>query len=171
MTACQLCTVPGAATVTLTLTGTADLCPSCAAAMTGPVSDAPHWSCLHDAVWSDDATVQGMAWRVPTRLAAPRANDPIDICDPSPEVRAWAAAELPADIIHRDCNGAVLMQGATVTLIKVLPVKGAGFAAKRGTAVRGNAPEPYNAGQIKGQIERRVEGQPIVILTEYLKKA
>lgn len=166
MTACQLCTAPDAASVTLTPSGTAMLCATCAAAMTGPVADDPHWQCLHDAVWSDDAVVQGMAWRVLTRLGAPWANDLMDICDPVPDVRTWAGAEAPADIIHRDSNGAVLAQGDTVTLIKDLPVKGAGFTAKRGTAVRGISLVPDNAGQIEG----RVEGQRIVILTEYVKK-
>ncbi len=170
MTACQLCTAPDAMPVPLSPSGQADLCPTCAGAMTGPVVDAPHWSCLHDAVWSEDAVVQGMAWRVLTRLGAPWANDLMDICDPSPEVRAWAengaGAEAPDAIIHRDSNGAVLAQGDTVTLIKDLPVKGAGFTAKRGTAVRGISLVPDNAGHIEG----RVEGQRIVILTEYVKK-
>ena len=69
-------------------------------------------------------------------------------------------------MVHRDSNGAVLSQGDTVTLIKDLPVKGAGFTAKRGTAVRGIALVPDDAGQIEG----RVDGQRIVILTEFVKK-
>ncbi len=131
MTACQLCTVTGTATVTLT------------------------------------PTVRGMAGRVLTRPGAAWANDLSDICDPSPEVRARAAAGHPSDIIHRESNRVVLMPGCTRTLIKDLPVKGAGFTAKGGTAVRVNAPVPDNAGQIEG----RVEGQRIVILTENVKKA
>ena len=67
---------------------------------------------------------------------------------------------------HRDSNGAVLAQGDTVILIKDLPVKGAGFTAKRGTAVRGISLVADNAGQIEG----RVEAQRIVILTEFVKK-
>ncbi|MDP5086798.1 MAG: alkylphosphonate utilization protein, partial [Yoonia sp.] len=51
-------------------------------------------------------------------------------------------------------------------LIKDLPVKGAGFTAKRGTAVRGIALVPDNPAHIEG----RVEGQRIVILTEFVKR-
>jgi protein PhnA len=51
-------------------------------------------------------------------------------------------------------------------LIKDLPVKGAGFTAKRGTPVRNISVVPDNAGHIEG----RVNGQHIVILTEFVKK-
>lgn len=56
--------------------------------------------------------------------------------------------------------------GRYVILIKDLPVKGAGFTAKRGTAVRGISLVLDNAAHIEG----RVEGQRIVILTEFVKK-
>ena len=79
--------------------------------------------------------------------------------------RAWAE-NVPSASAHRDANGAPLAQGDTVVLIKDLPVKGAGFTAKRGTAVRGISLVPDNPGQIEG----RVEGQRIVILTEFVKK-
>jgi protein PhnA len=70
------------------------------------------------------------------------------------------------DTGHRDANGVPLANGDTVVLIKDLTVKGAGFTAKRGTAVRNisvvqDTPE---------HIEGRVEGQRIVILTEFVKK-
>ena len=51
-------------------------------------------------------------------------------------------------------------------LIKDLPVKGAGFTAKRGTAVRGISLVQDNPEHIEG----RVEGQRIVILTKFVKK-
>ncbi len=53
-----------------------------------------------------------------------------------------------------------------MVLIKDLPVKGAGFTAKRGTAVRGISLVHDNAGHIEG----RVEGQRIVILTAFVRK-
>ncbi len=51
-------------------------------------------------------------------------------------------------------------------MIKDLPVKGAGFTAKRGTAVHRISLVQDNAAHIEG----RVEGQRIVILTEFVKK-
>ncbi|MBL4598870.1 MAG: alkylphosphonate utilization protein [Rhizobiaceae bacterium] len=70
-------------------------------------------------------------------------------------------------VVHLDSNGNVLATGDTVTLIKDLNVKGASFTAKRGTAVRKISLVPDNAAHIEG----RVNGQQIVILTEFVKKS
>lgn len=143
------------------------LCASCRDA------DAPaaHWRCLEGAAWSAEPAVQAAVWRRLGAIADSWAAEARDGMDLGPEARAladagWTEGQAGGDLVHRDCNGAVLEQGDTVTLIKDLPVKGAGFTAKRGTAVRGIALVPDNAGQIEG----RVEGQRIVILTEYVKK-
>ena len=85
-----------------------------------------------------------------------------------PTVLAWAEKSPSADvpeIIHRDSNGVLLAAGDTVTLIKNLPVKGGGFTAKRGTSVRGISLVEDNERQIEG----RVNGQKIIILTEFTK--
>ncbi len=71
------------------------------------------------------------------------------------------------EIQHLDSNGAVLTAGDTVTLIKDLNVKGANFTAKRGTSVRNISLVADNAEHIEG----KVEGQRIVILTRFVKKA
>jgi protein PhnA len=96
-------------------------------------------------------------------------RDLLEIAYLEPDVLAWAEAGLPDEgaVVHRDVNGTVLQAGDTVTLIKALPVKGAGFTAKQGTAVRKISLESDNAEHISG----RVEGQRIVILTKYVKKA
>ena len=69
-------------------------------------------------------------------------------------------------IVHKDTNGVTLNVGDTVTIIKDLNVKGAGFTAKRGTAVR-NISLTTNPEQIEG----RVNGVKIVLLTCFLKKS
>lgn len=145
------------------------LCETCMAGVTDGPQDAPHWQCLNEAIWSEDAATKVVAWRLAKGLGTAWANDLLDIAYLEPEVQTWAEAGLAAipDIIHRDSNGAVLAQGDTVVLIKDLPVKGAGFTAKRGTAVRGISLVADNAGHIEG----RVEGQRIVILTEFVKKS
>ena len=74
--------------------------------------------------------------------------------------------EIDDVIKHIDSNGTILAPGDTVILIKDLNVKGGGFTAKRGTAVRGISLDPNNEKHIEG----RVEGQQIVILTEFVKK-
>jgi protein PhnA len=87
------------------------------------------------------------------------------------ESLAWAQAsgdhrELEAAVQHVDSNGTVLVNGDTIVLIKDLEVKGAGFTAKRGTSVRNIRLVQDNPEQIEGKIN----GQGIVILTQYVKK-
>ncbi|OQX39454.1 MAG: hypothetical protein B0D91_01520 [Oceanospirillales bacterium LUC14_002_19_P2] len=67
-------------------------------------------------------------------------QDLLDMLYLDEETQAWAestgegAAEEDS-VKHVDCHGVVLEAGDTVTLTKDLTVKGAGFTAKRGTAV------------------------------------
>lgn len=82
----------------------------------------------------------------------------------------WAQSGLPetgdaAAKPTRDSNGAELKDGDSITLIKDLAVKGAGFTAKRGTLVR-NITLTSNPLHIEG----RVSGQLIVLVSAYLKK-
>ena len=148
------------------------LCGTCLPQLDGaePLSD-DHWRCLSDSMWSPVPAVQIAAWRLLKRLSGESwAQDLLDMLYLDDEMREWAeAGELVADedrVIHRDCNGVQLQAGDTVTIIKDLDVKGTSIVAKRGTAVRGisltDNPE---------QIEGRVNGQRIVILTKFVKKS
>jgi protein PhnA len=115
-------------------------------------------------------------WRLLTKLQKQGngwAQDLLDQLYLDDETLAWAKtgnedkpAELEA-VVHKDSNGNVLASGDTVVLIKDLDVKGGGFTAKRGTAVRGISLVENNASQIEG----KVNGQQIVILTQYVKKS
>ena len=135
--------------------------------------DVNHWRCLNDSMWSQVPAVQVMAWRMLTRLSAEGwAQDLLDMLYLDDGLLAWAQAtgEGVSDedaVKHVDSNGALLEAGDTVTLIKDLNVKGAGFTAKRGTAVRGISLVADNAEHIEG----RVNGQQIVILTKFVKKS
>ncbi len=135
--------------------------------------DVNHWRCLNDSMWSQVPAVQVMAWRMLTRLSAEGwPQELLDMLYLDDDTLAWAKAtnEGQADVEmvkHVDCHGAVLEAGDTVTLIKDLNVKGANFTAKRGTAVRSISLVPGNPEQIEG----RVSGQQIVILTQFVKKS
>lgn len=136
-------------------------------------TDANHWRCLNDSMWSQVPAVQVLAWRMLTRLRAEGwPQDLLDMMYLDDEQMVWAQAtgeglDDEDKIIHRDSNGVVLAAGDNVVLIKDLDVKGAGFTAKRGTAVRGISLVPDNAEQIEG----RVNGTRIVILTKFAKKS
>ncbi|RLA04220.1 MAG: PhnA protein [Gammaproteobacteria bacterium] len=137
--------------------------------------DGYHWRCLSDCMWSPVPAVQVMAWRMLKQLSAEAwAQDLLDTFYLDDATQAWAEATGLAevdggdeDVQHLDSNGAHLAAGDTVTLIKDLNVKGAGFIAKRGTAVRNISLVADNAKQVEG----RVNGQQIVLLTEFVKKS
>ena len=150
------------------------ICATCHGQIENPDSmDANHWRCLNDSMWSQEPPVQVMVWRMLTRLSAegwPR--DLLEMLYLDDETLSWAQAtgEGQAEDTaakHMDSNGAALEAGDNVTLIKDLNVKGAGFTAKRGTAVRNISLVPDNEEHIEG----RVNGQQIVILTKFVKKS
>jgi len=152
------------------------LCNTCRQQIDEPDKmDANHWRCLNDSMWSQVPAVQVMAWRMLTRLRAEGwPQDLLDMLYLDDETLAWAQAtgegadENSEEVVkHKDSNGALLEAGDTVTLIKDLNVKGANFTAKRGTAVRNISLVPDNAEHIEG----RVNGQQIVILTQFVKKS
>lgn len=145
------------------------LCDTCRAQVESGEMDANHWRCLNDSMWSQVPAVQVMAYRMLKRLSAePWAQDLLDVMYMDDDTRKWAETGAADDDREptRDSNGAVLQAGDSVTLIKDLDVKGAGFTAKRGTMVRGisltDNPE---------HIEGRVNGTRIVIISAYTKKA
>jgi protein PhnA len=102
-------------------------------------------------------------------LSALGRQDLVDMMYMEDDVKAWAEAGLPDEnaLIYKDANGVVLQAGDTVVITKDLDVKGTGFTAKRGTAVR-NIALVANDDQ---HIEGRVNGVKIHILTKFLKKS
>ena len=135
-------------------------------------TDSNHWRCLNDSMWSQTPAVQVIAWRMLNRLKTEGwPADLLEMLYLDAETLAWAketgeGADEDDSQKHIDSNGSVLVAGDTVVLIKDLPVKGAGFTAKRGTAVRGISLVEDNPEHIEG----KVNGQQIVILTKYVKK-
>jgi protein PhnA len=133
--------------------------------------DANHWRCLNDSMWSQIPAVQVMAWRMLTRLSAEGwPQDLLDMLCLDDESLLWAQSDSNDNgdsVVHQDSNGAILVSGDTVTLIKDLDVKGTSFTAKRGTAVRNISLVSSNEEHIEG----RVNGTKIVILTKFVKRA
>ncbi len=141
------------------------LCATCIDQI-GRTPEPAHWRCLSSSMWSEDTATQVLAARMLARLSDQDwARDLADQLWLDDDTRAWVQ-NVPAESAHRDANGVPLQRGDNVVLIKDLPVKGAGFTAKRGTAVRGISLVADNPEHIEG----RVEGQRIVILTQFVKK-
>jgi protein PhnA len=148
------------------------LCKTCLGQIFDPAStDVNHWRCLNDSMWSQLPAVQVMAWRQLNALSSESwAQDLLNMLYLEDEVMAWAQGDRNDSDDNSantlDSNGAKLEAGDTVTLIKDLDVKGGGFTAKRGTAVR-NISLTDNPEHIEG----RVNGVRIVLLTTFLKKS
>ncbi len=149
------------------------LCETCKEQIEDPEKVEPnHWRCLNDSMWSTIPAVQVMAWRMLNRLKAEGwPQDLLDMMYMEDAVRQWAKAGIQEEktenaVAHKDSNGATLEAGDTVVLTKDLNVKGSSLTAKRGTAVRRISLVHDNPEQIEG----KVEGQQIVILTKFVKK-
>ncbi|MFA9190137.1 PhnA domain-containing protein [Flavobacterium sp. FZUC8N2.13] len=134
--------------------------------------DLNHWRCLNDCMWSEHTPVQVVAWRMLSRLrTAGWPQELLDMMYLDEDVLEWAKATGEGEddenkIIHRDSNGVILEHGDSVVLIKDLKVKGSSMVAKQGTAVRNIRLDHENAEYIEG----KVDGQQIVIITQYVKK-
>ncbi len=134
--------------------------------------NAAHWQCLSTSMWSEVPAVQVVAWRMLSRLRQESwAADLLEMLYLEDTRMEWAKAtgdhESDGSVsLHRDCHGQLLQDGDTVVLTKSLDVKGSSLNARMGTVVRNIRLVRDNIEQIEG----RVEGQLIVILTQYLRK-
>ena len=148
------------------------ICETCREQTENPENVEPnHWRCLNDSMWSTIPEVQVMAWRMLNRLKAEGwPQDLLDMMYLDDETAAWAKAGIAENnaekIIHRDSNGVILEAGDSVVLIKDLKVKGSSMVAKQGTAVRRISLDHENEKYIEGKID----GQQIVIITDFVKK-
>lgn len=134
--------------------------------------DSNHWKVLSETMWSEVPGVQVMAWRMLNRLRHESwAADNLDMLYLDDEKLSWANAtgdhENDSHVdLHKDANGNILQTGDTVILTKSLDVKGSTLNAKLGTVVKNIKLVENNTEQIEG----RIEGQLIVILTKYVRK-
>ena len=134
--------------------------------------NASHWSFLSETMWSEVPGIQVVSWRMLNRLKKESwAMDSLDMMYLDEETLAWAKAtgdheNDDAVELHKDSSGNLLQNGDTVILIKHLDVKGTSMTAKLGTIVKNIRLVENNTEQIEGKIE----GQMIVILTKYVRK-
>lgn len=155
------------------LDGSLLACETCKTQIENPdTTDANHWRCLNDSMWSEYESVKVVVWRMLNRLKKEGwSQNLLDMMYLEDETLAWAKAtgegiEENEKIIHRDVNGVILENGDSVILIKDLKVKGSSMVAKQGTAVRRISLDRENADYIEG----KVGSQQIVIITKYVKK-
>ncbi len=149
------------------------ICHTCSKQLEGSdLLDVSHWHCLKKSAWSSVPAVQVLSWRILSQLQSEEwSQQLLDSLYLDEDTLSWARSTVRNDDElapkHLDSNGSLLEAGDPVVLIKDLNVKGANFTAKRGTTVRNISLVLDNHEQIEG----RVNGQQIVILTKFVKKA
>ena len=134
--------------------------------------DIKHWNFLTTTMWSEVPGIQVITWRMLNRFRHESwAMESLEMMYLDDDTLAWAKATGDHDNdgsvdLHKDCNGTVLQTGDTIVLTKSLDVKGTNLNAKLGTVVKNIRLVEDNTEQIEGKIE----GQVIVILTKYVRK-
>ncbi|MGZ5287562.1 MAG: PhnA domain-containing protein [Flavisolibacter sp.] len=134
--------------------------------------DPAHWKVLSTSMWSEVPAVQVISWRMLNRLRQESwAADLLDMLYLDESTLQWAKATgdhvNDATVeLHKDAYGVNLQQGDTVVLTKNLDVKGSTVNARLGTVIKNIRLVPDNTEQIEGKID----GQQIVILTKYVRK-
>lgn len=148
-------------------------CKTCVDQIEDPeITDANHWRCLNDSMWSEQDAVKVASWRMLSRLRAEGwPQDLLDMMYLEDDILEFAKATGegeadPEKLIHRDVNGVVLQAGDSVVLIKDLKVKGSSMVAKQGTAVRNIRLDHENEKYIEGKVGPTLT----VIITDYVKK-
>lgn len=136
-------------------------------------ADSAFWEpILPIAMWSEIPAIKVVSWRMLQRFRNESwAVDALDMIYMEDHELEWAKESgdhinEAGAALHKDSNGNILQNGDTVTLIKDLDVKGSSLNAKIGTAVRNIRLVHDNPEQIEG----KVEGQMIVILTKFVKR-
>ncbi len=142
------------------------LCSTCTDQIQSDELDENHFNCLNDSMWSENSGVKVLTYRLLNSLGR---QDLLDMMYLDDNEKEWAEAGIDRGekLVYKDANGVTLQAGDTVVITKDLDVKGTGFTAKRGTAVRNIGLVPGDAEHIEG----RVNGVKIHILTKYLKKS
>ncbi|MCB0538138.1 MAG: PhnA domain-containing protein [Chitinophagales bacterium] len=141
-----------------------NICDTCKTQIENKQFDETHWHCLNDSMWSEIPAVQVMSYRLLHQL---HKQDLLDMMYMDDETRKWALSAMnESGEQHIDANGNVLQNGDKVVLTQTLNVKGSSVSATKGTVVHNIRLVQDNHEQIEGKID----GQTIVILTKYLRK-
>lgn len=148
------------------------LCLACADKISNnDFSNINYWRFLEGSIWSEVPAVQVLSYKLLTKLSSEAwAADVIESAHLEEALIEWAKAEdaLEAEkVIHKDSYGVLLETGDTVVLIENLNVKGTNYIAPKGTIVRKIKLVQDNEGQIEGKIN----GDTIVILTKFVRKS
>jgi protein PhnA len=147
------------------------LCNTCYVQCAGSeIIDTHRMRALSGSIWSETSAVKVLSYKILQKLQEHDwAQECLDGAYLTEEEIAWANAEIAAAasvVVHKDAYGAVLHSGDTVLLTENLNVRGTNFIAAKGTKVQKIKLVHDNEEQIEGKID----GSTIVILTKFVRK-
>ena len=134
--------------------------------------DSSHWGFLSETMWSDRQAIRVLSWRMLDWMKSETwAADNLEMMYMDDNTQKWAEAGQDTDcgrepVVHKDANGNILRDGDSIVLTKSLDVKGSSLNLKMGTMM-------WNIRVVnddEGQIEGKVNGQLLVVLTKYIRK-
>jgi protein PhnA len=148
------------------------LCNNCNAGITNnDYANAENFRGIQGSIWSETSSVKVLSYKIAQQLLTiDWAQEVVDSAYLTEEELAWANSEAEATaniVVHKDAYGAVLQSGDNILLTENLNVKGTNFIAPKGTKVPKIRLVADNAEQIEGKIE----GSTIVILTKFVRKS
>jgi len=143
------------------------ICANCKAQIESDSLDENHFNCLNDAMWSETPAAKIMSYILWNKLGRQDMIEMMYLEEDELKLAEQAVNAEENKLVYKDANGVELKAGDTIVILKDLEVKGAGFTAKRGTAVTRISLAPGDAGHVEG----RVNGTKIFIKTEFIKKA
>jgi protein PhnA len=133
--------------------------------------DLNHWRCLNDSMWSEHTAVQVVSWRMLSRMRS--AGWPQELIDQmylDEDTLAYAQAtgegEEDENKVTIETATRYFRSGRFSGFNQRFESKRLEYSAKQGTAVRNIRLDHDNAEFIEG----KVDGQTIVIITQYVKK-
>lgn len=135
-------------------------------------TDSSHWGFLSETMWSEKQAIRVLTWRMLDRMKSETwAADNLEMMYMDEDTQKWAEAGKDTDgalapAVHKDANGNILRDGDSVVLTKSLDVKGSSLNLKMGTMIRNIRVVNDDDGQIEG----KVNGQLLVVLTKYVRK-
>jgi len=143
------------------------VCDTCLSKMDEP-GQGNHWRCLEGSIWSAEPAVQALSYRLLYSYREEQwASDVVSSVELDENTIQWALSAFEVAAVHKDAFGNTLDNGDTVVLTQNLNVKGTNFSAPKGTVVKKIRLVPDNTEQVEGKIN----GETIVILTKYLRKS
>ena len=143
------------------------LCSNCNSQIESGDLDESHFNCLNDSMWSETPAAKVMSYILWNKLGRQDMIEMMYLEEDELKLAEQAVNAEANKLVYKDANGVELKAGDSIVILKDLEVKGAGFTAKRGTAVTRISLAPGDAGHVEG----RVNGTKIFIKTEFIKKA